>query len=135
MSPNRYFKGKDARRFRELLLRLPASHGKIRSNIVEPLAAIERADRSNRPVARLSMRTTKRHFSTMSPYWKWLKPLGHVDNIIFSGFSFTGTKGGKKKRDDWSRADLNLFIESDWYTSRAYEIVRASCREIVCQTV
>src|SRR3546814_14926861 len=65
------------------------------------------------------MRTTKRHFSTMSQYWKWLKPLGHVDNIIFSGFSFPGTKGGKKKRDDWSRADLNLFLESDWYTSRA----------------
>src|SRR3546814_6367735 len=55
----------------------------------------------------------------MSQYWKWLKPLGHVDNIIFSGFSFPGTKGGKKKRDDWSRADLNLFLESDWYTSRA----------------
>src|SRR3546814_13604028 len=79
MSPDRDFKGQDAGRFRELLLRLPASHGKSRSNIVEPLDAIERADRSNRPVARLSMRTTKRHFSTMSQYWKWLKPLGHVD--------------------------------------------------------
>src|SRR3546814_8983692 len=82
---------------------------------------------SNRPVARLSMRTTKRHFSTMSQYWKWLKPLGHVDNIIFSGFSFPGTKGGKKKRDDWSRADLNLFLErSEEHTSELQSLMRIS---------
>lgn len=118
--PVREFKGQDAGRFREFLLRLPASHGKSRSNIIEPLDAIERADRSEQPIKRLTMKTAKRHFSTMSQYWKWLAPLEHVDKNIFAGFTFPGTRRSqKKKRDDWSAADLKLLFESDWYTSRS----------------
>ncbi|WP_342665270.1 site-specific integrase [Nisaea denitrificans] len=116
--PVREIKGEDAGRFREFLLRLPASHGKSRSNILEPLEAIDRADQADRPVTRLSMKTAKRHFSAMAQYWKWLEPRGHVDKNIFAGFNFPGTKGGKKKRDDWSSEDLKLFFGSEWYLGR-----------------
>lgn len=110
--PVREYTGADAGSFRELILRLPASHGKSRTPITA-LEAIAKADDSKQPVRRLAMKTAKRHFSALSQYWTWLRPRGHVDANIFAGFSFPGARSTKRKRSDWSPAELDLLFRSE----------------------
>ena len=108
--------GEDAGRFRDLLLRLPASHGK--GGRLHAATAIAEADRkqvaSGEPLLRLSMKTAKRHFSSMSQLWAWLKPRGHVTENVFRGFAFAGTRAGRRQRDDWSPEDLRKLLGSSW---------------------
>ena len=108
------YTGGDAGRFRDLLLRMPASHGKGgRINAAEAIRlADHKATFDQVPVVRLATKTAKRHFSAMSQMWKWLQPREHVEKNIFSGFVFAGTGGGKSKRDDWSEADLVKLLRS-----------------------
>lgn len=114
--------GKEAGEFRALLLRLPASHGKnvggkgkLRPEPVPAMTAIERADAREKgglAVPRLSMKTTKRHFSTMQQLWKYLLQRQHVTANPFAGFAFPGTKAKRSSRDDWSDADLIKLLRS-----------------------
>lgn len=114
--------GREAGEFRALLLRLPASHGKNvggrgkeRPEPVPALRAIELADAreaAGTDVPRLSMKTTRRHFSTMQQLWKHLLQRQHVNTNAFSGFSFPGTKAKRSLRDDWSEDDLIKLLRS-----------------------
>ena len=110
------YTGTDAGRFRDLLLRLPASHGK--GGRIDAKAAVAEADRkqvaSGTPVTRLSMKTAKRHFSTLSQLWAWLKPRSYVGDNIFRGFTFAGTKSNRRQRDDWSAEDLQKLLRCSW---------------------
>lgn len=114
--PVREFTGADAGKFRDLLLRLPSSHGKSSKNRVDALTAIKNAARD---ADTLSMKTVKKHFSRCTQYWKYLKPRGHVDSIIFEGFQFKGTKSSKKKRDAWSDEDLRKLFSSKVFSADA----------------
>ncbi|MFC7552314.1 hypothetical protein ACFQU7_08745 [Pseudoroseomonas wenyumeiae] len=111
------YTGADAGRFRELILRMPASHGK--GGHVNALDAIRAADlkeaKSGPPVRRVSMKTAKRHFSALSQLWEWLLPPERVAKNIFRGFSFPGTKAKRTARDDWAAEDLIKVLTSDWY--------------------
>jgi len=123
--------GKEAGEFRALLLRLPSSHGKstggrgkVRPPPVHAMTAIERADereRAGKPVERLSMKTTRRHFSTMQQLWKFLLQRGHVTSNPFAGFSFPGTKAKRSLRDDWAEGDLARLLRSTRLVEAARE--------------
>jgi hypothetical protein len=105
----------DAGRFRSLLLKLPAAHGKARKPR-SALHVIRAADRAKRDVPRLTMKTAKRHFSTMSQLWIYMRQLGHVQENIFSGFSFPGARSNRRRRDDWHPDQLGLlFRSSRWH--------------------
>lgn len=103
-----------AAEFRELVLQMPNTHGKGATGSPKQELARARADST---LPRVSMKTTKRHFSGMNSIWKWLIFKKHVPaNLLpFSGHSFPGTKSKKSARDDWSREDLQRF-----FTSRIY---------------
>jgi hypothetical protein len=111
------YTGADAGHFRELVLCLPASHGKGRR--IHAMDAIRVADRKETErgelITRLTMKTAKRHFSALSQLWEWLRPRDHVEKNIFRGFSFPGTKSKKRLRDDWSEEDLLKLLSSPWY--------------------
>lgn len=114
--PVRDYSGADAGEFRSLLLQLPSSHGKSASKRVDALTAIKRAKKD---VQTLSMKTVKKHFSRLSQYWKFLRPRGHVDKIIFEGFEFKGAKSSKRKRDMWSNDDLKKLFSSKVFAADA----------------
>ncbi len=117
--PVREYTGEDAGKFRTLILQLPFSHGKS-GKPIHALEAIEGNKVLPVPKKTITMKTAKRHFSAMMQYWKWLKPRGHVSEVIFSGFEFRGTKSNKKRRDDWSPEDLErLFLHEPWFGSEA----------------
>jgi len=63
------------------------------------------------------MKTTKRHFSTLTQYWHFLATYGHVaqgDNI-FTEWPFPGTAPDKSLRDVWSGENLRLlFCSTEW---------------------
>ncbi|MGO7637598.1 site-specific integrase [Rhizobium leguminosarum] len=109
-----------AAEFRELVLQLPFSHGKGGSGSVKKELARARADKT---LPRVTMKTTKRHFSGMNSLWKWLVFKKHVHATVqpFSGHSFPGTKSKKSARDDWSREDMQRL-----FTSREYRDAPAS---------
>ncbi len=103
----------DAKEFRKLLLRLPASHGKGR--YVHAREAIAKADATG--AKRMTLKTVKRYFSALNGYWKWLRDRKLISDAAspFSGHSFPGTKSSKSNRDDWSVRDLErLFTSSDY---------------------
>ena len=106
------YTGAEAGKFRSELLRLPSSYGKSSTVITAP-EAIKQADLKGSP--RLSMKTVKRHFSTLSQFWVWMTPRELVDKNIFRGFVSPGTCSSRKSRDDWSVADLNSLFASSWY--------------------
>jgi integrase len=113
------YTGTDAGRFRELVLRLPASHGKggrINANDAIRTADLKEAE-LRVPVPRLTMKTAKRHFSALSQYWEWLRPRDHIEKNIFRGFEFPGTKSQKKLRSDWSDEDLLKLFSSRWFSA------------------
>ena len=101
---------------------LPFSHGKAR-NGETPKDAIARADaeeETGKIVHRVKLRTVERYFHTLSPYWKWLKPRGHVAENIFTEFEFHGTKANAKKaRDLWAAEDLTKLFKFWWFRSSA----------------
>ncbi|WP_457584298.1 tyrosine-type recombinase/integrase [Ensifer canadensis] len=103
-----------AAEFRELILQMPAAHGK--GGITSPRKELARA-KADKDLPRVSMKTAKRHFSGMNSIWKWLVHKKHtpVTAQPFSGHSFPGTKLKKSARDDWSREDLQRL-----FTSREY---------------
>lgn len=131
------YTGTDALNFRNLLLRLPQSHGKSKTvgmgdHRISSLDLIRRADAKEAATAarnvglkdeekekveipRVKMKTVKRHFSTLRQYYEFLAPLGHVEKNIFAGFKWPGTRSSKKKRDEWSVEALNLLIDSKWF--------------------
>lgn len=138
------YDGADAGAFRDLMLRMPASHGKsgTRAEVrrkVPPLEAILRADERQKEVDaknavltegaerlvgvdRLKMKTLKRHFSTLSQLWIHAGRLGHVprEPNIFRGWEYQGVRrGAKKKRGPWSAEDINKLYSSDWFTTDA----------------
>lgn len=113
--PVRDCKREDVGRFRKFLLKLPASHGKS-SVSVTALKAIEVNDALPAPKPTLTMKTARRHFSSLTQYWKWLRTRDHVDDVIFTGFEFPGTGSKRYKRDDWSPDDLaRLFAYEPWF--------------------
>lgn len=116
LKPVREYTKADAGHFREMLLKLPSSHGKAR-NGMHALEAIKLNEGLGKPT--VAMKTVKRHFSAMNQYWEWLNTLGHVDNTIFTGFKFPGAKSKKKNRDDWTAEDLARLFTSDWYAPDA----------------
>ena len=103
-----------AAEFREIVLQMPAAHGK--SGTASPKKELARA-KADKELPRVSMKTAKRHFSGMNSIWKWLVYKKHVPLTAqpFSGHSFPGTKATKSARDDWSREDLQRL-----FTSREY---------------
>ena len=125
--------GREAGLFRELLLRLPASHGKaVGKGAVRPqvlaMQAIEAADAKDavaravakaagRPatalVPRLSLKTAARHFSAMTQLWKWLRAREHVTALPFVGFEFPRARSARAARDDWSETDLLRLLRSN----------------------
>lgn len=114
--PVREYPREEVGRFRQLLLQLPSSHSKSTKSETQLTAmeAIERNKSASKPT--LTLKTAKRHFSALMQYWKWLKTRGQVDDVIFSGFEFPGTKSNKKRRDDWSPEDLGrLFAYEEWF--------------------
>ena len=135
--PLNQYTGSDAQLFRDLLLRLPQSHGKqkrepgaeridgreqirgadARQAEVDALNAASRDGEEKVPdIPRIKLKTVKRHFSTMTQYFEFLKPLGHVEKNVFAGFKYPGTRSSKKKRDEWSVEALNLLLGSDWFS-------------------
>jgi len=125
------YDGADAGAFRTLLLRLPSTHGKSSTRIA-PLEAARTADERQRgidtrnaalandaprepSVVRLSMKTVKRHFSTLSQFWVHQKRLGHVsgDNL-FRGWEYQEVKRDAMKRTVWSVTDLMLMLTAQW---------------------
>ena len=118
--PVREYTRQEAGSFRRFLLKLPASHGKNTRSAVQISAhdAVARNETEGKPT--LTMKTAKRHFSSLTQYWKWLKTEGHVDDVVFEGFEFPGTRSKKKKRDDWSPEDLErVFRKETWYGEQA----------------
>lgn len=115
--PVRTYTKAEARELRSRLLELPFSHGKSRSNPMTGPEAIAHNMALEVPKKTITMKTAKRHFSALSQYWEWLEATGHVDLNIFRGFSFPGTKSGKRrKRDEWSDDDLKtVFTFDKWY--------------------
>jgi integrase len=131
--------GIDAQQFRKLLLRLPSSHGKTNAakggaNWLSPMEEIQRADRRQaaidarnkalpegqipeRALRRVKLKTVKRHFSTLAQCWDFLKTLGHLKENVFAGFKYPGTKSSKSQRSQWSDADLNKLLASDWFAA------------------
>jgi len=103
-----------AAEFRELILQMPASHGK--GATASPKKELARA-KADKTLPRVTMKTAKRHFSGMNSIWKWLVHKKHVPVTAqpFSDHSFPGTKAKKSARDDWSREDLQRL-----FTSREY---------------
>ncbi|MCQ1770371.1 hypothetical protein NOI24_03605 [Neorhizobium galegae] len=103
-----------AAEFRELVLQMPASHGK--GATASPRKELARA-KADKTLPRVTMKTAKRHFSGMNSIWKWLVHKKHVPVTAqpFSDHSFPGTKAKKSARDDWSREDLQRL-----FTSREY---------------
>jgi hypothetical protein len=73
--------------FRELILQMPATHGKGATESLKKELARARADET---LPRVTMKTAKRHFSGMNSIWKWLVYKKHIPATIqpFSGHSF-----------------------------------------------
>lgn len=109
-----------AAEFRELILQMPATHGKGATGSPKKELARARADKT---LPRVTMKTAKRHFSGVNSIWKWLTFKKHVPATLqpFSGHSFPGTRSKKSARDDWSREDLQRL-----FTSREYRDATAS---------
>lgn len=105
-----------AAEFRELVLQMPASHGK--GSIRSPKKELARA-RAAKTTELLSMTTAKRHFSGMRSIWKWLVYKKHIpaSHQPFSGHSFPGTKTTKSSRDDWSSEDMQRLFTSSEYSN------------------
>jgi hypothetical protein len=84
------YTGKEAGQFRDLLLKMPASHGK--GGRIHASEAIRIADHketaSGETIPRIAMKTAKRHFSALSQAWEWCKPRELVERNIFKGFTF-----------------------------------------------
>ncbi len=100
--------------FRELILQMPATHGK--GGVASPKKELVRA-RADKTLPSVTMKTAKRHFSGMNLVWKWLIFKKYVPASLqpFSGHAFPGTKPKKTARDDWSREDLQrLFTSRDY---------------------
>ena len=115
--PVRDYTRTEAGEFMELLKQIPASHGKSRvpTPARQAIAAAAKKAATGQVVPRLMLKTVKRHFSALSQYWIWLKQRGHVDENIFSGFTFPGTKSSKKKRDIWTATDLERLLRAEWF--------------------
>lgn len=103
-----------AAQFRELILQMPAAHGKGATESPKKELARAKADKT---LPRVTMKTAKRHFSGVNSIWKWLIYKKHIPATVqpFSGHSFPNTKSKKSARDDWSREDLQRL-----FTSREY---------------
>ncbi|CAN7178605.1 site-specific integrase [Rhizobium sp. LjRoot258] len=103
-----------AAEFRELVLQMPAAHGKGATESPKKELARAKADKT---LPRVTMKTAKRHFSGVNSLWKWLIYKKHIPATVqpFSGHSFPNTKSKKSARDDWSREDLQRL-----FTSREY---------------
>ncbi|SMF36643.1 Site-specific recombinase XerD [Azospirillum oryzae] len=118
--PVKNYTRQDAGLLYDELLRLPSSHGKgaAKGKAIPARDAIARADaieKGGTAVPRVQLKTVKRHFSALLQYWKWLHQRGHVDELIWSGFDFPGTKSSKKKRDIWSPDDMKKLFSSTWW--------------------
>lgn len=103
-----------AAEFRELVLQMPAAHGKGATESPKKELARAKADKT---LPRVTMKTAKRHFSGMNSIWKWLIYKKHIPATVqpFSGHSFPNTKSKKSARDDWSREDLQRLFKSREY--------------------
>ncbi|MBV8473168.1 MAG: hypothetical protein JO107_11365, partial [Hyphomicrobiales bacterium] len=92
------YKRTDAAEVRQTLRSLPASFGKGAAN--DPRQAIKAADEADaefergpktgatvdgrEKVPRLTAKTIKRHFSTLTQLWRHLETLGHIEKNIFT---------------------------------------------------
>lgn len=135
------YDGEDAEQFRNTMLRLPASHGKSGNRAavrleVPPHESIRRADERQKvisarnallepgqarepDVARLKMKTLKKHFSRLSQFWIYAGQIGHVpkEPNIFRGWQYQGLRRGNKRRRAWSTDDLALLFDSAWFSA------------------
>lgn len=115
--PVREYSRAEAGDFIKVLKKLPGTHGKSRTHVPlgEAIKLAEEKRSAGQTIPGLTLKTIKRHFSALSQYWIWLRQRGHVDENIFSGFTFPGTKSSKKKRDIWSAEDLERLIRAEWF--------------------
>jgi integrase len=116
--------GTIAGRFRDELLMLPASHGKggkvsarkVLNRLL--LTGKKQALSGVATMPTLSMKTTKRHFSTLSQYSEWLRRRDHLSRNPFAGFEFPGTGPSRSSRNAWSDVDLCRVLSSSWLTGQ-----------------
>jgi hypothetical protein len=83
-------------------------------------AALPKGHPDRKPaVERMTLRTVKKHFTSLSGYWQWLQRRGVLPrgSNIFDGWDWPGTKGRADDRDDWSADDLNLLLRSSWFNA------------------
>ncbi len=138
--------GEMAGSFRDILLKLPSSHGKSgtkggtaqratvtqeinradkKQNAIDERNALLQPGAVREPaVSRLKLKTVKRHFSTLSQFWAWMQqrqivPRGS-DLNPFRGWEYKGLKRGQKTRLPWSIADLNMLLGSPWMQGDAH---------------
>ncbi len=107
--------GREAGRFRDLLLRLPASHSKARGRtptVPEAVTIADAKEAEGKAVPRLTLKTAKRHFSSMLGLWRWAQRRDYVTSLPFAGFEFAGTRANRQARDERSEADLLLLLTS-----------------------
>jgi integrase len=133
------YTGQDAMRFRDTMLRMPSSHSKggTKEDVRAALSPFEQIrladlkqaeiDRRNallppnaareKKLDRMSMKTLKKHFSSLSQFWIHAERQGLVgERNIFRGWEYQGVKrNGKKKRLPWSTANLQKLIDSPWF--------------------
>ena len=116
--PVREYTREQAAEFRKLLLRLPATFGKVgrgkRKSARDEIKRIEGTDAET-----MQMKTVKRHFSALNQLFGWLKDRGHVAEVISTGFPFPLPKGSRSARDEWSAEDLHKVFHSSRYASDA----------------
>jgi len=61
------------------------------------------------------MKTVKRHFTALRQYWTFLLARGHVNENIFTLFSFPGTSTNKRRRHNWTPEALDKLFRSSWW--------------------
>ncbi len=107
---------KEAAKFKDLLLKLPSSHGKssVRRTLMEAVDAADAKQEAGQVIERMAMKTCKRHFSSMQQAWKWLLERGEVNANPFAGFSFSGAQSSPDDRNKWSDDDLLSLLQSPY---------------------
>lgn len=131
--PVREIQRRDVGWLREQLLLVPQSFGKS-PRVTDPRKAISAAEAHDAPIRqarktapesalahrkeipRLTLKTVKRHFSSLSQYWEFLGHRNEVDANVFLGWPFPGTRSSRHfSRDHWGADQLRvLFTSEGW---------------------
>jgi integrase len=75
----------------------------------------------------LEPKTIKRHFSSLSGFWKWLKSRGYAQENPFEGHKFGGGKKAPQRRKGLVDAELKKLlsgISTERYNETLHDVVR-----------